>query len=511
MNRQGMVQLVGAGPGDKKLITLKARECLEKAEVIVYDRLAGPGVLQYANPEAEWIDAGKGPGCHGMEQSQINELLIEKALAGKLVVRLKGGDPLVFGRGGEEAETLARRGIPFIIVPGVTSAVAVPAYAGIPVTHRDFCSSLHIVTGHENPEKSRSRLDYQALAALEGTLIFLMAAGNLESIAANLVAHGKDPETPAAVIQNGTTFAQKVVTACLRELGAAATAAGIKSPTVIVIGPVAALRERLNWFPPGPLGGKRILVTRDRERSGGLVRLIEELGGEAVEIPVIKRVAAEPPDREAFQEALRRLAEYTWVLFTSVNGVDIFFQTLREAGLDLRALVTLKFGVTGAATAEELWRRGFRADLVPSRYTSEALLSALLAQATSADRILLVRAKQASLELPRGLAAARINYTDIAAYQTRAAERIHEELQAHLRWGGIDILTFTSASTVRHFVAALQGDGLERLNPGKVVCIGPETARAAMEAGLEVSAVADVHTSAGLIAKILEMERRMVE
>jgi uroporphyrinogen III methyltransferase/synthase len=510
MNRQGMVRIVGAGPGDKKLITVKARECLEEAEVIVYDRLLGAGVLQYANPEAEWFDVGKEPGCHGMEQAQINELLIEKALEGKAVVRLKGGDPLVFGRGGEEAEALARRGIPFMIVPGVSAAIAVPAYAGIPVTHRDFCSSLHIVTGHENPEKSGSRLDYQTLAALEGTLIFLMAVGNLESIVANLLAHGKDPETPAAIIQNGATSAQKVVTACLRELGPAAAAAGIQSPAVIVIGPVASLHEKLNWFPHGPLGGKRILITRDRKNSGGMARCLEELGGEVLEIPLIKREAVDLPEMEALKGAIKRVKEFTWLIFTSANGVDVFFQMVRDEQMDLRALAGLKFGVTGEATALELWRHGFQADLVPSEYTSEALLSALLTKATPADRVLLVRAQQASPELPRRLAAARIDCTDIAAYQTRADERSREELRAHLR-RGIDILTFTSASTVRHFVAFLRGMRLERLRLGKVVCIGPETARAAVEAGLSVDAVADVHTTEGMITKILEMERRMAE
>jgi uroporphyrinogen III methyltransferase/synthase len=508
-SQKGLVWIIGAGPGDKKLLTLKAVECMTDAEVIVYDRLLGEGILQYASPKAELVFVGKGPGCHQAEQWQINELLIEKALAGKKVARVKGGDPFVFGRGGEEAAALAGYGIPFVIVPGVSAAIAAPAYAGIPVTHRDYCSAFHIITGHEDPKKPESRLNYQALATLEGTLIFLMGVSNLAAIAANLIAHGKDPQTPAAVIQRGTTFAQKVAAAKLKDLAVAAAEAEIGSPAVIVVGQVVAMREQLSWFPSGPLGGKRILVTRTRKQSGKLARLIETLGGEVLECPVIKIAGADLPDREAFTKISQRLTEFTWIVFTSTNGVEFFWQMLQERQIDLRSLAGLKFGVIGEATAAELWLHGIRADLMPPEYTSAALLAALLPKLISSDKVLLVRAKHASEELPQGLAQAGIHCKKITVYQTLPNEKARQELAEYLKYGEIDILTFTSSSTVRHFINLLNGEKPEWLDSSKVVCIGPVTAQTAAESGLKVDAVAEVHTIDGMVAAILKMERRM--
>ncbi len=501
----GVVQLIGAGPGDKKLMTVKAVECLAQAEVIVYDRLLGEAILQYANPDAELIYVGKGPGCHWATQAQINAILIEKALTGKRVARVKGGDPFVFGRGGEEAEALVERGIAFQIVPGISSAVAVPAYAGIPVTHRDYCSSFHVITGHEDPDKTDGQLNYEQLAVLDGTLIFLMGVGNLAAITANLIRHGKAPATPAAIIQNGTSVAQRVLVAPLAELAETAAKAGIGSPAVIVIGPVVALREKLNWFPHGPLAGKRILVTRAREQASKLVRLIEELGGIALEYPMIKVVAADGADQTEFRNAAARLAEFSWVVFTSANGVDYFFRLLQEEQVDRRQLAGLKFAVNGAATAQALWQYGFKADLIPSEYTATALLGAMLARLNGADRVLLIRAKQASEELVQGLTAAGIACAAVAAYQTVADENAAVAFRANLPKDGFDIITFTSSSTVRHFLNLLGGTRPAWLERSKVVAIGPVTTQTALEMGLKVAATAETHTVEGLIATILEL------
>jgi uroporphyrinogen III methyltransferase/synthase len=505
---KGLVWIIGAGPGDKKLLTLKAVECMAAAEVIVYDRLLGEGVLQYAAPQAELIFVGKGPGCHQAEQWQINEILIEKALAGKKVARLKGGDPFVFGRGGEEAAALADLGIPFEIVPGVSAAIAAPAYAGIPVTHREYCSAFHVITGHENPEKAESRVDYPALATLEGTLVFMMGISHLKAIASNLIANGKDPKTPAAVIQQGTTFAQKVVTAELKDLAVAAAQAGIGSPAVIVVGQVVALREQLGWFPRGPLAGKRILVTRAWQQSGSLASSIEALGGEALECPMIRIAEADFSDREKLRTALSRLREFTWLIFTSVQGVEFFWKMTQAEQKDLRFLAGLKFGVIGAATAEALWSHGIQAELVPTEYTSAGLMDALEPLLNASDKVLLVRAKNASEELPQGLAKAGIAYETITAYQTLPNERAGEELTDYLKRGPIDILTFTSSSTVQCFVDLLGGKKPGWLNQIKVACIGPVTAQTATKLGLRVDAVAGVHTIEGMMTTILTMEGR---
>lgn len=505
---KGLVWIIGAGPGDKKLLTVKAVECMQEAGVIVYDRLLGEGILQYAAPEAELIFVGKGPGCHQAEQWQINQILIEKALEGKKVARVKGGDPFVFGRGGEEAAALAGVGIPFEIVPGVSAAIAAPAYAGIPVTHREYCSAFHVITGHENPEKSESRVNYQALAALDETLVFMMGVGRLEAIASNLIAYGKDPETPAAVIQQGTTFAQKVVIAGLKDLALRAAKAGIGSPAVIVVGQVVALRDQLNWFPRGPLAGKRILVTRTRKQAGVLARSIEAFGGEALECPLIRIAEADSPDREELRSALSRLGEFTWIIFTSVHGVEYFWKMFQAERKDVRSLAGLKFGVIGAATAEALGSHGIQADLVPSEYTSEALSDVLTPILTFSDKVLLVRAKNGSDELPQRLACAGKGYETVTAYRTLPNERAGAELAEYLKYGPMDIITFTSSSTVRCFMDLFGGKMPEWLGHSKVACIGPVTAQTATELGLRVDAVAGVHTIEGMMATILTMEGR---
>ncbi len=499
----GKVYIVGVGPGDYKLMTLKAAECIRKAEVIVYDRLVGAKALGFAREDAEFIDVGKTPGRHPVPQEEINEILVKKAFEGKTVARVKGGDPCLFGRGGEEAEFLHEHGIEFELVPGVTSAIAVPAYAGIPVTHRDYCSALHIITGHERPDKSGSATDYGALAGIAGTMVFLMGVKNLPEIASNLVKHGKDRSTPVAVIEKGTTGAQRVVTGTLAEIAAKIAEAGIQSPAVTVIGDVVKLREKLNWFPKGKLAGKRILVTRARQQAGKLAERIEELGGEVLEFPVIK--IAEPLDFAAFDQALQNLDEFGWLVFTSVNGVTAFFNRMRARRIDIRGLSGRKLAAVGAATEEELNRLRLNADYVPDRYTTGDLLAGLVKKVAPGEKVLLARTDIAGRELADGLAENKIDLVDLVVYRTVTEEAPRKEILHQITAGRVDFMTFTSSATVTHFIAAVGPENMGALARIKTVCIGPITARTASDAGLTVAATADEYTIDGLVAKLTEM------
>jgi uroporphyrinogen III methyltransferase/synthase len=499
----GKVFIVGVGPGDYKLMTLKAAECIRQAEVIVYDRLVGTKALSFAREDAEFIDVGKTPGRHPVPQEEINEILVKKAFEGKTVARVKGGDPCLFGRGGEEAEFLHERGIEFEMVPGVTSAVAVPAYAGIPVTHRDYCSSLHIITGHERPDKSGSAIDYEALARIAGTMVFLMGVKNLPEISSNLIKYGKDRLTPVAVIEKGTTGEQRVVTGTLAEIAGKIAAVGIKSPAVTVIGDVVKLREKLRWFPTGKLAGKRVLVTRAREQAGKLAGRIEELGGEVLEFPVIK--IAEPLNFEVFDQVIQNLNQFHWLVFTSVNGVTAFFQRMRTKRIDIRNLSGRKLAAVGAATAEELNRLGLNADYVPDRYTTEDLLAGLVKKVAPGEKVLLARTDIANRELAEGLAENKIGFVDLVVYRTVTDRASRKEILNQIIRGRVDFMTFTSSATVTHFVAAAGPENLGALSKIKTVCIGPITARTASDLGLTVAATADVYTIGGLVAKLTEM------
>ncbi|HBE78254.1 MAG TPA: uroporphyrinogen-III C-methyltransferase [Firmicutes bacterium] len=507
MTLKGKVYIVGAGPGDSGLLTLKAAESITRAEVVVYDRLLGEGIIGMANPEAELIYVGKEPDCHAVTQDQINQILVQKALAGKTVARVKGGDPFLFGRGGEEAEKLAENGIEFEIVPGVTSAIAAPAYGGIPVTHRDCCSSLHIITGHQRADhREKNGPDYRQLGSLDGTLVFLMGAKNMAEITDNLIAGGKNPATPAAVIENGTTFKQRVITAKLAEIAQSAAQAGLGSPAVLVVGEVVNLREKLQWFPRGPLVGKKIIVTRARKQAGLLVQKITALGGEVVEIPAIAILPPSAEDIVFFDRELTRIHEYQWLLFTSVNGVAAFWRQMRELKMDLRALAGVKIGVIGETTAQELWKYGFKADFIPASYTTAALLDGLKKLVGKGEKVLLPRADIAPADLEQGLKAAGMICTAVTAYRTVPGGGSGAEVQRLWEQGPYDYITFTSSSTVRHFIALLPQQYLPQLAQSKIVCIGPVTAATAREAGLKVDAVAGVHTMEGLIVKLLELE-----
>ena len=506
---RGKVYLVGAGPGDPGLLTIKGLKCISRADVIVYDRLVHPAILTHARPDAELIYVGKASSAHTMSQDEINRLLVEKAREGKNVVRLKGGDPFVFGRGGEEAEALAEQGIQFEVVPGVTSATAVPAYAGIPVTHRDFCSTLGIVTGHEaadgeKSETSESRIRWDKIATGVDTLIFLMGVGNLPNIVAELVKNGRDASTPIALIRWGTRPEQETLVGTLADIVEKVGSAGFKPPAVAVVGEVVNLREKLRWFDSpqaNPLFGKKVLVTRSREQASALSELLREHGAEPIEFPVIK---ISPP--ESFAEldvALGCIEKYDWLLFTSANGVQAVMDRLRKLGRDMRWLKGPKIGAIGPKTAEAVQCLGMKVDFVPSKFVSEAIADEL-PESPSGKRILILRAKEAREALPEKLRERGAQVDVVAAYRTEIdpdsyrddADRIKELLAS----GGIDIITSTSPSTVKGFVNLVGEGGLAAL-AGKVIvaCIGPITAQAAEEYGLKPDFVAEEHTIEGLV------------
>ncbi|MEJ5357585.1 MAG: uroporphyrinogen-III C-methyltransferase [Desulfobacterales bacterium] len=500
------VYLVGAGPGDPGLITLRGVECLGRAEVVVYDHLAAPELLRHAPPGAERIYAGKQAGDHALSQERINALLVDRARAGKTVVRLKGGDPFVFGRGGEEAEALARAGIPFEVVPGVTSAVAAPAYAGIPLSHRRLTSTISLVTGHEDPAKPGSGIDWECLARGGGTLVFLMGVNTLPAIASALTAHGRDPATPAAVVRWGTTPRQQTVTGTLADIAARAREAGIRPPALIVVGEVVRLREQLRWFERRPLFGLRIVVTRAREQASDLLRRLSALGAECLETPAIR--IAPPADWRPLDAAIAELPATDWVVFTSVNGVDSFFQRLEAAGRDARALAGVKTAAIGPATAERLRRHGILSDLVPETYRAEAVVEAFRREALSGRIVLLPRAAEARPVLPRELSALGAVVREVEAYRTLPAETDPRGLLARLEERTLDLITFTSSSTVTHFLDLLPPARLPGLIAGiPCACIGPITAETARRAGLQVAVEAPVYTIEGLVEAILAWAR----
>ncbi|HHW47639.1 MAG TPA: uroporphyrinogen-III C-methyltransferase [Clostridiaceae bacterium] len=498
----GKVYITGVGPGDYKLITLKAIECISRADVIVYDRLVSDRILGFARKDAELIYVGKIPGLHAVSQEKINGILVEKALEGKVVARVKGGDPFVFGRGGEEAEALRENGIEFEIVPGVTSAVAVPAYAGIPVTHRDFCSSFHVITGHERPDKENSLVDYGELAGLRGTLVFLMGVKSLPEICQSLIDNGKDRGTPAAVIEKGTTSEQRKITGTLEDIAQKAAEAGVRSPAITVIGDVVSLNGKLDWFPRGKLTGKRIIVTRSREQASKLVDKIEELGGMAIEFPTIRIEG--PEDFTHFDQVLKRLPGYEWLVFTSENGVKAFFGRMMTNRIDIRSLAGVKLAAIGEATMEALNKYGLNVDYVPEKYTNRELLKGFPPSGGDSPKILLARGNLSDKKLVEGLKAKGYEVEDLIVYRTVLGDGRREDILEMIEEGGIDYITFTSSSTVRNFVSILGQENISKTSGIKVLCIGPVTAKTAEESGLKVTAVADRYTIDGLVEKLVE-------
>ena len=494
----GKVYLIGAGPGDPGLLTLKGKEILGRADVIVYDYLANPRLLSYAREEAEKIYVGKKGGSHTMSQSEINRLLVEKAKEGKTVARLKGGDPFLFGRGGEEAEVLVAEGIPFEVVPGVTSAIAAPAYAGIPVTHREHTSTFTMVTGHEDPTKEGSAIDWRALSRI-GTIAFLMGMKNLPRICENLIREGKPEDTPVAVIRWGSTPRQRVVTGTLKDIVSKVKEAGLGPPSIILVGEVVRLRDKLNWFEKKPLFGKRILVTRTRSQASKLVSLLEELGAECLEIPTIKIV---PPESFApLDEAIGRLEHFDWVIFTSVNGVEFFFKRLLAQGKDARALSRARIAAIGAATAEALKARGLLVDLMPQEFRAEGLIEALEREGVSGSQILIPRAREAREILPERLKELGAEVEVVPAYETVLPEEEAEAARRALK-EGVDAVTFTSSSTVKNLLRMLGEEAKELLKGVVLASIGPITSETLRRAGLEPTCEAKEYTIPGLVEAI---------
>ncbi len=499
-----MVYLIGAGPGDPGLITLRGVACLKEADVVVYDYLVDREILRHARPAARFIYVGKQGSDHTVTQDRLNEILVEEARLGRVVARLKGGDPFIFGRGGEEAEVLFENGIPFEVVPGVTSAVSVPAYAGIPLTHREFTSSVAFVTGHENPDKAESRIRWDSLAAVE-TLVFLMGVKNLGRIAANLRDHGKPGKTPCALIRWGTTADQETVTGTLDDIEAKARERGIAPPAVLVVGEVVRLREKMNWFETKPLFGKGVVVTRPAEQSEEMARLLAGEGARVIRFPTIRIVETE--EKGALDGALDRLEGYRWVVFTSANGVRFFLKGLAERGKDLRALHGTRVAVIGPATAEKLRRHGIAADLVPETFISEGILEAFRGIDLAGARVLLPRAKEARDVLPEGLAARGAAVDVVPVYRTVRADTDRSVLEGEIEKGRVDVLTFTSPSTVKHFFA-IMGEGFAVPRGVRVACIGPVTAAALEKRGVPVDIVQEPYSVPGLVEALRNLFRR---
>ncbi len=497
----GKVYLVGAGPGDPGLVTVKAINLLAQADVIIYDQLASPELLKSAKPGAEVLYVGKKAGAHTLPQGGINQLLVEKANAGLMVVRLKGGDPFVFGRGGEEAEALAAAAIPFEVVPGVTSAIAVPAYAGIPVTHRDYTTLVTFITGHEDPTKEESTIPWDNLGQNPGTLVFLMGVKNLAENCRRLVEAGRPANTPAAVIQSGTLPTQRTVTGTLADIAGVAKAADIQPPAILVVGGVTELRRHLAWWENRPLYGKTAVVTRTREQASSLVGLLSASGARVLEIPTLE--IAPPSDFGPLDEALENLPAYAWVVFTSANGVAAFFRRLFEKGYDLRAMGMAKLAAIGPATAQALLGWGLMADVVPARFVAEDLAQTLLPQIAPGSWVLLARAEQAREVLPAALAQAGIQVDVVPVYQARQPAAIPEEARPFIESGEIDLLTFASSSTVSNF-AALVGRGKfqEIARKAVVAAIGPITGATLQEYGITPQIQPEDYTIPALAAAI---------
>ncbi|MFH1241093.1 MAG: uroporphyrinogen-III C-methyltransferase [Pseudomonadota bacterium] len=501
---KGKVYLVGAGPGDPGLLTIKGRECLSLAQVIIYDNLANRVFLQYAKDRAELIYVGKKGSCHTMSQDEINSLVIERARKGQIVVRLKGGDPFIFGRGGEEAQELVKAGIDYEVVPGVTSAVSVPAYAGIPLTHRGYASTVAFVTGHEDPTKQGSDIAWDKLSTGVGTLVFLMGVGRLPEIAEALMAHGRSPDTPTAVIQRGTVAAQKTLVGPLRDIAGIAKDNDVRPPGIIVVGEVVRLREELNWFEKRPLFGKRIVVTRAREQASEFLEGLARLGAECIEFPTIEVIP--PQSWDELDAAIKTLETYQWVVFTSANGVKFFLKRLESLGMDVRDLKGLKIGAIGPKTAEYWHLMGLRPDLVPDEYRAEALVKSLKKEGAKKARILIPRAAEAREVLPEELRKMGAQVDVVTAYRTVRPVNDTSRVKEMLKSGTIDMVTFTSSSTVTNFVDMFEvgKDQLLRWMKNVVVaCIGPITAGTAQEKGFSVGLIPPEYTVEALTDSII--------
>jgi uroporphyrinogen III methyltransferase / synthase len=495
--KKGMCSLVGAGPGDLGLVTLRAKECIEQADVIVYDYLCNPEMLKWARENVEKIYAGKKAGEHTLSQDEINALIVERAKAGKRVVRLKGGDPFVFGRGGEEAQALVAAGVPFEIVPGVTSAIAGPAYAGIPVTHRSANSHVTFFTGHEDPAKTESSIDFAALAKLGGTQVMLMGVERIHAISQRMLANGMRADLPVALIRWATTGRQETLVGNLENIASRVAAVGFEAPAVAVFGDVVSLRKELNWFERRPLAGKRIVVTRTRSQAGALSAQLGALGADVLELPTIR---IEPPtDVRAFAELVQDAHAYDWIVFTSPNGVNAFFELFYKLYDDAREIGGAKIAAIGPATAQRIKDFHIHVDLQPEEFVAESIVREFKKQGGVENlRILLARAEKARDVLPKELSAMGGIVDEGFAYRTVPETRDDNGARRRLLEEGADMITFTSSSTVENFM----GLGLPWPESMRVASIGPVTSQTARDLGLTVDLEARRHDIPGLVEAI---------
>ncbi|MFW6004994.1 MAG: uroporphyrinogen-III C-methyltransferase [Desulfonatronovibrionaceae bacterium] len=498
------VYLIGAGPGDPGLLTVKAREILEKADVVVYDYLANKVFLNYCRDQAEIIYVGKQGGDHTVPQDKINELLVDKASQGLVVARLKGGDPYIFGRGAEEAQELLEAGMDFEVVPGVTSAVAAPAYAGIPLTHRKYASSVSFITGHEDPGKPESSHNWQSLASGTSTLVFFMGVKNLPHISARLIEHGMPRDMPAALVCWGTTCRHRSLVSTIKDIPEEAVKQNFSPPSLLVVGEVVRLRDELNWFERLPLLGRGVVVTRAREQASGLLRDLTELGACCHEFPTIK---IQPfKDYTLLKQSVLELEGYDWIVFTSVNGVRFFWKQLRSMNLDARHLGTRKVAAIGPATALALEKRGIFADFVPEKYVAESVVQGLLRLGVKDSRVLIPRARVAREVLPEELKKAGARVDVVPVYETVLAQQDGQNILEGLEKGEIHYVTFTSSSTVDNFLTLVTPESLEPyVHQGlKLACIGPVTAATLEKHGLQASIMPEDYTIPGLIKALIQ-------
>ena len=500
MANKGKVYIIGAGPGDPGLFTIKGLRCLKEADVIIYDYLVNVEIIHQAKESARLIYAGKKGGEHTLSQDEINRLLAEEAMRGNVVARVKGGDPFIFGRGGEEAEILAQSGIPFEIVPGVTSAAAVPAYAGIPLTHRGYASTVAFVTGHEDTTKEESDTDWESLAGI-GTVVFLMGVKNLSRITATLMVHGKRADTPVALIRWGTTENQETLTGTISDIAEKAEEKHFSPPAVLVVGGVVDLRSVLNWYETKPLFGKGIVITRPEAQADEFTSLLHAQGARVINFPTIKIVP--PVSYHGLDRAIADLSTYQWIIFTSANGVAFFLKRLKELGRDIRDLKDLRICTIGPGTAAQLEHLGIPVDLVPDEFISEGIVKAFEKINLRRSRILLPRAETARDVIPHGLAKLGTKVDVVTAYRTVSSGKDKAELEKLMKAGKVDVITFTSPSTVHNFMEIM---GRNHVMPKGVMiaCIGPVTAAAAKKAGLPADIIQERYTIPGLVETLIK-------
>lgn len=507
MTNMGKVYLIGAGPGDPGLITVKGLECVKKADVVIYDYLANERLLEHRRPDSELIYVGKQGSRHTLPQEEINSLIVRKATEGKVVARLKGGDPFIFGRGGEEAEELVDNGIPFEVVPGVTAATAVPTYAGIPLTHREHTASVAFVTGHEDPTKPESKVHWDRIATGIGTLVFFMGMKNLQNIVDNLISHGRSADTPIALIQWGTRTDQKVVTGTLTDIVPKVKDAKLGPPAIIVVGEVVTLRNKLNWFESKPLFGKRIVVTRSRDQASVFAEALIDRGAMPIEFPSIDVVP--PASWAELDAALDNLGTYQWIIFTSANAIRFFFERLRSRGMDIRSLHANSICVVGPKTAEALEQFSLKADLIPAEFKAEGVLAALGGEQVRGKKFLVPRAKVARELIPDKLREMGAEVTVATAYENVRPAADVDRIRKLFEEKKIAAVTFTSSSTAHNFVEMLgQKEYIKLMADVAVACIGPVTAKTVEEYGMKVDIMPKDYTIPALVEAMVEYYRK---